>query len=186
MKNLKIKGTSECLSKCFSAETNLSTFMCPNECKRLCKATEDSFGLLKYYGLNSSEISFCENNKVKCLNAYKLSWDAEKLCLKIYSNSRVNDENDACRHYVWSILMAKDLGTDVAESILTAHEDNPQEPINEKAMDLANNRLGLIQYSKFKNKEITSEDILTSFKEQMKKDKFIMLKPRYRSQGGLP
>lgn len=157
---LKIKDTPTCLSKCLSANTDMSTFMCPNQCSLLCKDEENDFTLLKMYGLKEDEIKYCEKNKVECIKAYKLSWNAENLCLKIYPRSSVNDESDACRHYIWSMLMARELDLNIAESILNAHENNPKEPTDEKAMDLSNNRLGLLQYIKFKEKP-TNEEIVS-------------------------
>ena len=65
---------------------------------------------------------------------------------------------------IWSMLMARDLDLNIAESILNAQENNPKEPENEKAMDLSNNRLGLLQYIKFKEKP-TNEEIVSSFKK---------------------
>ncbi|MCB0368052.1 MAG: hypothetical protein KDD45_01105 [Bdellovibrionales bacterium] len=186
---LGIQDKSNCIPKCLSAETDLSTFTCPDKCQFLCEKTNESdteYNLLKTYGLTEKEISYCNNNKIKCLQGYRLSWKAEKLCLTIYPQSSTNDESDACRHYTWSILMTKKIGLDSAESILNAHEDNPIEPENEKAMDLANNRLGLLFFSKFKTKNLTDEEILNSFKKQLKENKLIILKPKYKKTGGLP
>jgi hypothetical protein len=140
---------NDCLSECTVAPVNMSNYLCHNSCEILCsESNAASYSLLKKYGLTEEEIALCEKNKISCIKAYKLSWDSEKICLKQFPSSRTNDESDACRHFVWSILLAKDLGFDFAEKILNSHENNPKEPENERAMDLFNNRFGLITFEK--------------------------------------
>lgn len=179
--NLKIEASKNCETLCATADTDMSTFMCPDRCETLCKQPYENI-----YGLTDDEIKFCKSNKLDCLKAYKESWNAEKICLKIYPVSDVNDESDACRHYVWSILLAKSIGTVKAETVLNAHENNPREPKNQQAMDLANNRLGLLDYQKMKSKQLTDDEIKKSFIEQLKKNSLIILKQNYKSTGGIP
>ena len=99
---------------------------------------------------------------------------------------RVNDESDACRHYVWAILLAKNLNLKNAEIILNAHENNPLEPEDEKAMDVANNRIALIDFSKYDSNVFDEKFILTLFKENLEKKKLIVLKPRFSNSKGVP
>lgn len=163
--------------------------MCHNECASLCKKKQkiaDSPDSKNFYGLTDDEIRFCEENKVACLKAYKSSWEAEKICLEIYPLSDVNDESDACRHYVWSILMARDIDEKNAETVLNAHENNSKEPKNQRAMDLANNRLGLLNFSKNRKGFSTADEIKKSFLEELSKNKFIIIKPMYQKTGGKP
>jgi hypothetical protein len=185
--NLKITDPKKCESKCRTAQTDMATYLCPQQCDVLCKSIgkpelEDT----NLYGLTDDEIKFCSTNKIICLKAYKLTWEAESLCKEIYAKSRLDDESDACRHYVWAFLLSKEFGVKNAETILDAHESTPSEPEDKKAMDLANNRLGLIKFSKFKPSEINSKAIMNSFKENLKANKFIILNPRYKANGGLP
>lgn len=184
---LKITTHENCLDKCVVAMTDMSSFGCPSQCDSLCKkvtTADDETDQLNYYGLTNDEVKFCTENKTTCLKAYKLSWDTEKICLSVYPQSLTNDESDACRHYVWSNLLSRDIGLKDAETILNAHENNPKEPADEKAMDLANNRLGLIDFQK--NKKITDIEIINSFKQNLKNKSLVILKPRYPTTGGLP
>ncbi len=142
--------------------------------------------VLLYYGLSRDEVTFCSSNALTCLKAYKLSWRAENLSIQIYPKSTTNDESDACRHYVWAILLSRDLGSADAESILNAHENNPSEAEDQKAMDLANNRLGLSQFRNSNAPLQSDEEILLSFKDQLKTKKLIVLNPKYKNNGGLP
>ena len=182
-----------CESVCRTSLTDMSTYSCPNECDNLCKLLnqskkDDEKDQLNFYGLTDDEVQFCASNKVTCLESYKLSWTAEKLCEQIYSQNRVNDESDACRHYVWAMYMAKDskVGPSNAESILNAHENNPLEPADERAMDLANNRKALLDFAQQKDKNLSDEKILNLFKENLKKKKLVILRPRFSGTGGLP
>ena len=89
-------------------------------------------------------------------------------------------------YYVWSILLCRSLGEENSETVLNAHENNPREPIEEQAMDLANSRLGLLNFQKNKDKFKTDEEIKISFIEQLKGKKFVIIKPSYSETGGLP
>lgn len=184
---LRIKKDKNCIVKCSSSKVDMSNFECPMECEDLCKnrQTNLDYDLLKLYGLTDDEIQLCNKNQVKCIQGYLLSIKAESLCLDIYPSSQTNDESDACRHYVWSILLSRDLDPEFAENLLNAHENNPLEPENEKAMDLSNNRLGLLDFSKIESPK-TNDKIIKKFKRRLKDKSIVVLKPKYKQNGGLP
>lgn len=186
-KSVKIK--KNCLAECVIAPINMSNYLCHNECEQLCEDLNNNsaFYILKKYGITEEEINICESNKIFCIKAYSQTWDADKICLKIFFKSETNDESDACRHFVWSILLAKSFGVDFAERILNAHESNPKEPPEERAMDLSNNRLGLIEFQKAgKNKKWTDEELINLFNLNLKEKKFVILKPSKKAKGGPP
>jgi hypothetical protein len=54
-----------------------------------------------------------------------------------------NDKSDAFRHCFWSATLARDLGYFGAKLFTDAHETNPDNPPDEKEMDLHNNSVGL-------------------------------------------
>jgi hypothetical protein len=54
-----------------------------------------------------------------------------------------NDRSDAFRHCFWSAMLARDLGYQNALQFTNAHESDPRNPPQEKAMDLHNNSVGL-------------------------------------------
>jgi hypothetical protein len=183
----KLVIKNDCLSECTIAPVNMSNFLCHNSCEILCSdSSTATYSLLKKYGLTEDEIALCEKNKISCIKAYKLSWDSEKICLKQFTSSRTNDESDACRHFVWSILLAKDLGFNFAEKILNAHENNPKGPEDERAMDLSNNRYGLITFEKNKDIIWTDDKILTFFNVSLKENKLIVLKSSKKNKGNPP
>ena len=54
-----------------------------------------------------------------------------------------NDRSDAFRHCFWSAMLTRDLGYQNALRFTNAHESDPRNPPQEKAMDLHNNSVGL-------------------------------------------
>ncbi len=163
----------------------MSSYFCTNQCDNLCKNlgkksdTEPNF-----YDLTDEEVNFCKVNKVTCIKAFSLSWQAEQSCISIYSKSRTNDESDACRHYFWSFFLANEFGEEVATKILNAHENHPKNIPKEKNMDIENNKNAITDYKK--NKNADENTIMALFKNRIKSKKMNVLNPRYESSGGLP
>lgn len=54
-----------------------------------------------------------------------------------------NDRTDAFRHCFWSSVLSRDIGFYWAKLFTDAHETNPDNPADEKEMDLHNNSVGL-------------------------------------------
>lgn len=176
----KVKKDKSCLTKCISLEVDMSTFDCHDRCSEFCeedRATSMIFSLSGLYGLTSAERALAGQEPTKTLRAYKDSWKAEALCLKIYKQADTNDESDACRHFAWAWILTKDLGADFANQVLNAHENNDKEPQNERAMDLANNRQGQIAAQSAKN-SAADDDILENFKENIRKKNLIIIKQK--------
>lgn len=70
--------------------------------------------------------------------------NAKKAALAVLSMpGQHNGEADAVRHAYWNALNARDHG-DLAKRYGDAHESNPAQPNNERAMDLHNNAIGYI------------------------------------------
>jgi hypothetical protein len=53
-----------------------------------------------------------------------------------------NGQGDAFRHAYWNALMTRAHGSSLAKEFADAHETNPNQPANEKEMDLHNNEVG--------------------------------------------
>ena len=106
-----------------------------------------------------------------------MSRKADKLCLTLFEDSHTNDESDACRHFVWAILLYKEFGLNFSQEILNAHEQTRKQPLNEKSMDMANNRIGLIKADKLsKENKLNDTDILATFQESLKAKELIVLR----------
>lgn len=75
-----------------------------------------------------------------------------------------NDKSDAFRHCFWSAMLARDIGFQDALRFTSAHESSPTNRLEEKRMDLHNNRVGLdIGRSKGTN-EILSARCMTALR----------------------
>lgn len=185
-KNIK-KDTGDCLSECVVWPVGMDTFSCPSLCVSLCNVNVSKkyvFKAAKLYSLNDSEGALAAEFPAEALKAYNLSWEAEKICSKLYFSSQTNDESDACRHYVWAHLLTESFGRELAEKFLYAHENEPAQPPDEKAMDLANNNRGVSQAeSRLKEKKFNRANILEDFKKDFKSGKIVVLKKRLNSAG---
>jgi hypothetical protein len=184
---IKVKNADSCEMDCNLSGVDMSSFDCSRFCDNFCEDWKDShskssngpiFKLSNLYpGLTDSERKFADENPSRAIAAYRLSWEAESICKDEYRISDTNDESDACRHFVWAGLLNEKFGSSVASEILDAHEANPDEPENEKSMDLANNRRGVIVSSRLiSEKKMSPTEILNQFKEDLKNGKLVVLK----------
>jgi hypothetical protein len=158
-----------CIDKCYSANVGMGTFSCPLQCKDFCnqKSQDLYFAIAGLYpALTLKEREVCVLEKAKCAEAYYLSWRAEKACKKAYGRSVTNDISDACRHFHWAYLLQRDLGNDFSKKILSAHEENPRIPLNEKEMDQHNNKMGIEAAIATKDKKLSDEAVIELFKTQ--------------------
>lgn len=100
--------------------------------------------LIFYPGLTNTEKELISRNPSEALKVFRQKQTAESSADKYFPDGKFNDESDAYRHYVWACLLVKELGSQRAQVYLDAHENNPRQPEVERAMDLANNRGGIL------------------------------------------
>ncbi len=77
-----------------------------------------------------------------CYKANQLADEALKSAKENYPKSLHNGPGDAYRHCYWSGLLTFEFGEAEAKGFGDRHEDDPNNPPNEKAMDLYNNNVG--------------------------------------------
>ena len=176
-----VQKGEDCLIECAVAETDMGTFHCPAQCEDLCKRKTNRrlyLALSRVYPtLTQAERDLVAKHPKEMLWAYKINWEAENLCLTLFEESKTNDESDACRHFVGAALLYKKFGRKFSKTILDAHETNPRQPVKEKAMDAANNHLGLASAARLqKQKKLNKKEILKSFQEHLKDGNFTTLK----------
>jgi hypothetical protein len=142
-----IKSGPTCLTSCALIPIDMSNFECPSKCPELCKSGQAESFVFKltelYPGLTASERALAAKEPTKMLKSYQLSHTAEGICKQKFPTSATNDESDACRHFVWAGLLTHAFGRAFAEEVLFAHEQEPTQPGEERAMDLANNQRGI-------------------------------------------
>lgn len=159
----------------------MDSFHCPNQCSSLCKSGlkgDFVFKLTELYpGLTAQERAMAAQEPSKMLLAYRLTWKAESLCRELYPTSATNDASDACRHFVWAALLTQEFKREFTEKVLYAHEQEPTQPEDEKAMDLANNQRGISTAEKLiSRKSFSDEKIIEEFNLQLKQNMLIVLK----------
>lgn len=143
----KIKaGSNDCELRCATLMADMGTFMCPDQCKELCKPKRSSLTpnkLIYYPGLTPSEKKLVEQNPKVAITVFVQKTRAEWASDRNFPTQELNDEGDAFRHFVWAGLLMKKLGKDQALKFLNAHEDNRLQPADERSMDLSNNQSGI-------------------------------------------
>lgn len=96
-----------------------------------------------YKRLNKAEKSFLWSHPFASMT---FSDDANKALTtaqsKFPSSELHNGRGDAFRHCYWNALMAKHEGDALAKEFADAHEENTDQPADEKKMDLHNNSVG--------------------------------------------
>ena len=139
-------GHPSCELKCSAGLVDLDTFDCPDQCKELCAAVLpnkliDSFKYVK--GITQGDRAVIAKYPKDALKVYMAKEKVDKLTEKVFGKAGQNDESDAFRHFVWSALLTKELGEKKARIFLSAHEQDPGQPEQEKSMDLSNNEEGV-------------------------------------------
>ncbi len=179
-----IKKGEDCLIECSMTETDMGTFYCSEQCADLCKKTKAKLylALSKVYpSLTQAERDLVAKHPKEMLTAYQMRWKAESLCLDIFEENGLNDDSDACRHFAWAAFLYKKLGLELSQEILNAHENKQGQPIEQKSMDLANNRIGLTAAIRLKEEnKLNKKEILKSFQKNLKKGNLIILNPGAR------
>src|SRR5262249_50309449 len=96
-----------------------------------------------FHRLTPVEKLYVALNPVNALIIEMNRENATKETIKRFHNNGRNDASDAFRHFFWSALLARDIGLLDAIVFTTAHESAPDNPPDEKDMDLHNNSVGL-------------------------------------------
>ena len=179
----KIKKDKNCLSRCVIRKVDMGTFVCRSVCNKLCDskiAPEFLFNVSALYpGLTDLERALLAEYPKEALIVYQQKAKAESTCSDLFDSNETNDESDACRHYLWAAHLANKLGADMAQKFLNAHEQESHQPENEKGMDLANNRAGILLAEKLVRSKIFDDDkVVEGFKSALKNKELVVLKPK--------
>lgn len=163
----------------------MGTFDCRNACPEFCKesmATDFLFKLSDLYpGLNEAERALISTYPKEAVEVFKEKNSAETTCAEQFGDNRTNDESDACRHFVWASLLYKKIGSELSQKFLNAHEQQNGQPENEKAMDLANNRAGLLAAEKLvKANHFSPKNIIREFESAYRQGDIIVINRKFK------
>lgn len=182
----KLKPGPDCLTKCAALSTGMDTFFCPQSCPEFCRSqTVDEKvlgGILYYPGLTPAERQLVRQYPKQAIIVFRQKEKAESAAVRQFNRDAQHDESDAFRHFVWAALLAKELGPDLAKKFLDAHEAGGRTDDPSRAMDLANNRAGLLTAERLtRENRLTQDQVEKEAMEALKNKTLIVLKPR----GGL-
>ncbi len=181
--------SSDCLIKCASLVTDMGTFHCPDECDNLCRSSTREkllFRYVYYPALTKAERALIAKYPKKAYIAYKQKHLATSRTDFYFPRGLVNDESDAFRHFIWAGLLRKELGLSFAQMFLDAHENNIYQTETEKAMDLANNRAGLLESERLeKQKKLNLKNLEKVALKYLREQKLVVLKKRLAIPNGV-
>ncbi len=156
-------GTKDCEITCATSSVGMDTFMCPHECKELCKLYLERYivdELTYRYSLLEEEKKLITKYPKDALFVFFSKREAESSTKRIFRVKSHNDEGDAFRHFVWSGLTTDKIGEDRAHFFLNAHEQDPKQPPSEKEMDFYNNGQGVAEAKRLKKDSAFSQEKL--------------------------
>jgi len=161
-KKAKLKAGEDCLIKCVSTPVDMGTFHCPDSCEILSQsssAVRIKHNLALYPGLTKKERALIAENPKDALKVFQVKKQAEKATAKIFKRNLENDESDAFRHFIWAGLLRWEIGLEKTRLFTEAHEMREDNPVN-KAMDLANNRAGILASEELEKKGQKNQNVL--------------------------
>lgn len=172
-------GKEGCLLACATADVDMSTYYCHNQCDELCDVSTEQHLLFQYVyypGLTIAEQALIATFPSEALTVFRQMLETELRTGKYFPKPQRNDEADAFRHFTWAARMTREFGAENAKKFLDAHEDNPRQPEAEKAMDLANNRAGILEAEKFiKLKKMSDQDVERMALKELRERKLSVL-----------
>jgi hypothetical protein len=179
----KIAKGHDCEMKCAMLDTDMGTFDCPARCSDFCReqpVVNKILGTLVYYPLlNPVERTLIKSYPKEAILVYKAKGTAEGATKRNFHRNDQDDESDAFRHFVWAAAMREDLSAEMAKKFLDAHESNEPDSDPGKAMDLANNRAGLLAAeSLLKAGKLNQEEIEKAALNELRNKTLIVLKPK--------
>jgi len=134
---------------------------------------------LYYPGLTAEERKLINARPQEAFTVFNQKEKAESATVRVFGRDAQNDESDAFRHFVWAGLLAKELGPDLAKQFLDAHEGAGRSNDPNRAMDLANNRAGLLAAEKLRKEgNLTESRLEKEALESIKNRTLVVLEPR--------
>lgn len=181
-RNIK-KIQKDCEPSCAKFSVDMGTFSCPAQCDKLCfthkiKTSSRPGRVILYPGLTPAERMLVNVFPQEASTVFIAKTRAEFASSRNFPVQGFNDESHAFRHYVWAGLLTKELGAEKAQVYLDAHEANPLQLSAERAMDLANNRGGILGAQKLiKRGAFDLKQLERAALDDLKNDRLVILNP---------
>lgn len=167
---------------CAVASTGMDSFMCPQECKDLCKIYIPNYivdELTFSYSLQQAEKNLIAKYPKDALSVFLAKREAVDSTKRIFKRNGHNDESDAFRHFMWSGIVTQKIGEDRAKLFLEAHEQDPNQPAAEGKMDSYNNGQGMNEAKRLqKENTFSSENLEKAALKALRDGKLKVITPR--------
>ncbi len=193
-----IKKGPNCIVECSMEKIDMETFQCHDLCAELCSPKSQKvkkkqkswakphmsilqnalFWLFAFYpgNITDEDRVLIAKHPFEMYAAHQVRNRSYQLCKPMFGKPATNDASDACRHFVGSALLYKELGPELSEKILNAHEESVDQPFEQKRMDLANNSMGLLAAEELRKQgKLNQSEVMESLKEHYKKDRLVIL-----------
>lgn len=129
------------------------------------------------FGVSTKEALFILKYPLDALKIHQAAQTAiQKTWAHLNSSHNYQDDKaDAFRHFVWSGLVAHEIGAEKAKEYLDAHEDCPENKPAVKSMDLFNNNKG-IEYFKGYRGQNFEQDLIRNGLEKVRRGELQWIK----------
>ena len=157
-----LKSSKDCDIKCAILKTDMATFMCPDRCEALCSAasedTRQELNRIVYMsGLTADELLLIGKHPKEALLVYQAKDTAQDAVKRYFSTDIPDSESDAFRHFIWSAVLRKELGRNLASDFLNAHEAGNSSDDPGTKMDKSNNQAGMNSSEKLEREKRWNE-----------------------------
>ena len=177
---VEVTNKETCERNCAVAKRDMGSFSC-TECKDYC---EIAFRLEEVEKpeiytplLNTTELSLAAKHPSAVWKVYESKSFAEEAAKEKFGFNDEGDESDALRHFAWASRITRDLGSNLAEEFLDAHEAGGDFNSDSTAMDLANNRAGIL-FSLKAGANLTDSQIISEALKRIQENKLVMTRRR--------
>ena len=142
-------GTEDCETRCATLPFDMGDFNCSVACADFCKTylkpqtVGDLARFIEPRALTPEEKSLIAKFPLESIKVYRAKNESLNSTRRIFGDNFRNDESDAFRHFVWAGMLYEQVGKDLAEAFLNAHEAGSAAPQKETKMDQFNNAKGV-------------------------------------------
>ncbi len=176
----------DCELKCLITPVDMGSFSCNSQCENLCSKDLSEHILTYAPRLTEGDKVVISKMPYEAYKVFLAKEKVDRLVVNIFKKPSRKDESDAFRHFVWSTLIAQEIGIKKARIFLTAHEQDSTQSKSEKDMDVLNNNAGLTYFtnSSKKNNKLELIDIEEEALERLRQKKLKVLKPKFKKIPG--
>lgn len=177
-------GSKDCGTSCVTLPVNMGTFNCSLACEEFCRTylkpetVGDLARFIEPRALTPTEKSLVAKFPLEAIKVYRAKNESIGSTRRIFGDNFRNDESDAFRHFLWAGMLREQVGKDLANAFLNAHEASSLAPETETKMDQFNNSKGVDAATKLvTEKKFSTEALERSALQSLKNGELNVLSP---------